>query len=116
MASTRPVMRSLFDAVFHRPQMQAVNGYFETFTAYAPSFSTWQGGLYEAELTRSIIESGADHASKLKPEISGSAQQNAARASPRAKPLDDNASVHKARLDDASGQRHGAHRAARRWR
>lgn len=80
MASTRPVMRSLFDAVFHRPQMQAVNGYFETFTAYAPSFSTWQGGLYEAELTRSIIESGADHASKLKPEISGSARQNAARA------------------------------------
>lgn len=80
MASTRPVMRSLFDAVFHRPQMQAVNGYFETFTAYAPSFSTWQGGLYEAELTRSIIESGADHASKLKPEISGSAQQHAARA------------------------------------
>ena len=80
MASTRPVMRSLFDAVFHRPQMQAVNGYFETFTAYAPSFTTWQGGLYEAELTRSIIESGADHASKLKPEISGSAQPNAARA------------------------------------
>lgn len=80
MASTRPVMRSLFDAVFHRPQMQAVNGYFETFTAYAPSFSTWQGGLYEAELTRSIIESGADHASKLKPEISGSAQPNAARS------------------------------------
>lgn len=80
MASTRPVMRSLFDAVFHRPQMQAVNGYFETFTAYAPSFTTWQGGLYEAELTRSIIESGADHASKLKPEISGGAQPNAARA------------------------------------
>lgn len=80
MASTRPVMRSLFDAVFHRPQMQAVNGYFETFTAYAPSFTTWQGGLYEAELTRSIIESSADHASKLKPEISGGAQPNAARA------------------------------------
>ena len=80
MAGSRPMVRSLFDAVFHRPQMQAVNGYFETFTAYAPSFTTWQGGLYEAELTRSIIESGADHASKLKPEISGSAQPNAARA------------------------------------
>lgn len=80
MASSRPVMRSLFDAVFHRPQMQAVDGYFKTFTAYMPSFTTWQGGLYEAELTRSIIESGADHASKLKPEISGGAQPNAARA------------------------------------
>lgn len=80
MAGSRPMVRSLFDAVFHRPQMQAVNGYFQTFTAYAPSFTTWQGGLYEAELTRSIIESGADHASKLKPEISGGAQPNAARA------------------------------------
>lgn len=80
MASTKPLVRSLFDAVFHRPVVQAVNGYFQTFTAYAPSFTTWQGGLYEAELTRSIIESGADHASKLKPEISGSAQPAAARA------------------------------------
>lgn len=80
MSRSQPFVRSLFDAVFHRPQMQAVNGYFSTFTAYAPSFTTWQGGLYEAELTRSIIESGADHASKLKPEVSGSAQQVAARA------------------------------------
>ena len=73
-------MRSLFDAIFHAPQTKAVNGYFETFTAYAPSFTTWQGGIYEAELTRSIIESGADHASKLKPEVSGTAQPAAARA------------------------------------
>lgn len=80
MSRQRPFMRSLFDAVFHRPQTQAVDGYFSTFTAYAPAFSTWQGGLYEAELTRSIIESGADHASKLKPEISGAAQPAAARA------------------------------------
>lgn len=80
MSRSQPFVRSLFDAVFHRPQMQAVNGYFSTFTAYAPSFTTWQGGLYEAELTRSIIESGADHASKLKPEVSGSAQPVAARA------------------------------------
>lgn len=80
MSRSRPFMRSLFDAVFHRPQVHAVNGYFSTFTAYAPSFTTWAGGLYEAELTRSIIESGADHASKLKPEVSGSAQPVAARA------------------------------------
>lgn len=80
MSRSQPFVRSLFDAVFHRPQMQAINGYFSTFTAYAPSFTTWQGGLYEAELTRSIIESGADHASKLKPEVSGYAQPVAARA------------------------------------
>lgn len=80
MSRSRSLARSLFDAVFHHPQVQAVNGYFSTFTAYAPTFTTWQGGLYEAELTRSIIESGADHASKLKPEVSGSAQPVAARA------------------------------------
>ncbi len=67
----------MFDAVFHRPQMQAVNGYFSTFTAYQPTFTTWTGGIYEAELTRSIIESGAQHASKLKPEVSGRAQSTA---------------------------------------
>ena len=67
----------MFDAVFHRPQMMAVNGYFSTFTAYQPTFTTWTGGIYEAELTRSIIESGAQHASKLKPEVSGSAQSQA---------------------------------------
>jgi len=69
-------IRSLFDSVFHRPQIKAVDGYFQTFTAYMPVFTTWQGGLYEAELTRSAIEAGADHASKLKPEITGSAYKH----------------------------------------
>ena len=64
----------MFDAVFHKPIMQAVDGYFQTFTAYAPRFTSWSGGIYEAELTRSIIERNADHASKLRPEISGTAQ------------------------------------------
>ena len=67
----------MFDTVFHRPQMLAVNGYFSTFTAYQPTFTSWTGGIYEAELTRSIIESGANHASKLKPEITGTAQSHA---------------------------------------
>lgn len=73
-------LRSLFDAVFHRPQVKAVNGYFKTFTEYQPKFTTWTGGIYEAELTRSIIESGADHAAKLKPEIYGSARSAATKA------------------------------------
>ena len=77
MARLKPRLRSMFDAVFHGKQMQAVNGYFSTFTAYQPSFTTWTGGIYEAELTRSIIESGANHASKLKPEVSGTAQSHA---------------------------------------
>lgn len=77
MAATKPRLRSMFDALFHRPQVKAVNGYFSTFTAYQPTFTTWTGGIYEAELTRSIIESGAQHASKLKPEIQGTAQSTA---------------------------------------
>lgn len=72
--------RSMFDSIFHHAEMKAVSGYFSTFTAYAPNFTTWRGGIYEAELTRSIIESGAAHASKLKPEVSGSAQPAARRA------------------------------------
>lgn len=70
----------MFDAVFNRPKVQAIDNYFSTFTAYQPVFSTWQGGIYEAELTRSIIESGADHASKLKPEVSGTAKPLATKA------------------------------------
>lgn len=84
MAQITGLFRSMFDSVFpakaHEEQVQAVNGFFGTFTAYAPTFSTWEGGLYEAELTRSAIEAGANHASKLKPEVSGTAQPRAARA------------------------------------
>ena len=80
MAKRGQTLRSMFDAVFHRPKVQAIDSYFQTFTAYQPVFTTWQGGIYEAELTRSIIESGADHASKLKPEIIGSAKPVATRA------------------------------------
>lgn len=84
MAHRTGLFRSMLDAVFpasaHAAQTSAVNGYFSTFTAYAPAFSTWQGGLYEAELTRSAIEAGANHASKLKPEVSGAAKQRASRS------------------------------------
>ena len=76
----RNLIRSLFDSVFHRPQVKATSGYFQTFTAYAPVFTSWTGGIYEAELTRSAIEAGADHASKLKPEVSGTAKVQATRS------------------------------------
>ena len=74
------IVRSLFESVFHKPVIKAVDGYFKTFTAYAPTFTTWQGGIYEAELTRSAIEAGADHASKLKPEVTGTAKVQATRS------------------------------------
>jgi hypothetical protein len=67
----------LFDKLFSKPaQEQKVNGYFKTLNAYTPVFSTYNGGLYEMELTRAAIHSFASSCSKLKPEITGSAYKN----------------------------------------
>lgn len=66
----------LFDKIF-RPKeaklAEAVGAYFKTLTAYTPVFQTWQGGLYEMELTRAAIHAFAMHCSKLKPEVLGTA-------------------------------------------
>jgi len=53
-----------------------VQNYFQALTAYTPVFTTYQGGLYEMELTRAIIHSFATACSKLKPEINGTAYKN----------------------------------------
>lgn len=52
---------------------EKVDGYFKTLTGYSPVFRSFEGSVYEMELTRSAIESFARHCSKLKPEIKGSA-------------------------------------------
>ena len=44
-------------------------------TAYRPSFTTWNGSIYESELVRSAIDARARNISKLKIEIVGSANQ-----------------------------------------
>lgn len=51
---------------------QAVHEYFKTLTAYTPCFTTFEGSLYEMELTRAAVHSFATHVSKLKPEVKGS--------------------------------------------
>lgn len=72
--------RGLFSNIFGRWGSQpASTGYFKTLTAYSPVFTTRDGGLYEMELTRSAIHASATHASKLKPEVSGSARTDLAR-------------------------------------
>lgn len=43
-------------------------------TTYRPSFSTWNGSIYESELVRSAIDARARAISKLKIEIVGSAK------------------------------------------
>lgn len=55
---------------------KALRDYFSVISAYSPVFSTFSGGIYEMELTRSAIHSFATHVSKLKPEIKGSAAGN----------------------------------------
>lgn len=57
---------------------EKVDGYFKTLTGYSPVFRSFEGSVYEMELTRSAIESFARHCSKLKPEIKGEAYKELA--------------------------------------
>lgn len=64
----------LFESVFKKPRIeQQVKGYFKTLSAYSPVFTTFEGGVYEMELTRSAIHAFATQCSKLKPEFQGTA-------------------------------------------
>ena len=71
---------SLLDDIFRPYQntdmMAAARAsrYFETLTAYAPRFTTWDGCIYESELVRAAIDARARHVSKLKIEIIGTAR------------------------------------------
>lgn len=55
---------------------QGVKEYFSMLNAYTPRFTTFEGGLYEMELTRAAIHSFATHVSKLKPEVAGNPMIN----------------------------------------
>lgn len=67
----------LFDKLFpKKTQEKEVEGYFQSLNMYTPIFSSYEGGIYEMELTRAAIHSIATHCSKLKPEIQGKAYKN----------------------------------------
>lgn len=65
----------LLDLIFKKPKPkeERIEGYFKMLSGYTPSFSNYNGALYEQELTRAAIHSFASHCSKLKPEMTGSA-------------------------------------------
>ena len=64
----------LFEKIFPKKYAeQQVNGYFKMLSAYSPVFTSYEGGVYEMELTRAAIHAFATQCSKLKPEIMGSA-------------------------------------------
>lgn len=62
----------LFDNIRKKENISAqVDEYFKLLNAYTPTFRTFEGGVYEMELTRAAIHSFAQHASKLKPIVNG---------------------------------------------
>ena len=66
----------LFSSIFGNKDKKNVDvkKHFESLTAYAPMFTNFDGGVYELELTRAIINNFATACSKLKPSVKGTAQ------------------------------------------
>ena len=49
-----------------------LGGYFAMLDGYTPAWTTYDGGVYEMELTRACIHTFATHCSKLQPQVTGS--------------------------------------------
>lgn len=61
-----------FDKLFGKFKVKKMlGGYFQMLDGYSPVFSTYDGGVYEMELTRACIHTFATHCSKLQPEVVG---------------------------------------------
>ena len=66
-----------FDFLFKKPKVtKEVNGYFKMLDGYTPVFHTYDGGVYEMELTRACIHTFANHCSKLLPTVNGPDRAN----------------------------------------
>lgn len=50
---------------------KAVGSFFQMIDGYTPVFTTYDGGVYEMELTRACIHTFAEHCSKLQPKVTG---------------------------------------------
>lgn len=56
----------LFEKIFPKTAVnQVTDSYFKTLNAYSPSFSSFSGGIYEAEMCRKCIHTFATHVSRL---------------------------------------------------
>lgn len=66
-----------FDRLF-RPKRKVEEGgeFLKTLTTYTPSFTSFDGGIYETELIRSAIHAKAKHSAKLTPHLIGSAHRS----------------------------------------
>lgn len=64
----------LFEKIFKRPKTPVFDGFWKTFSAYTPTFTSFEGGIYESELVRAVINARATHISKLNVVTQGAAQ------------------------------------------
>ncbi len=65
----------LFDKIFKKQNpSNAPDGFFQTLSAYTPTFTSWSGQIYESELVRAAINARATHVSKLSVQVQGSAK------------------------------------------
>ena len=69
----------LFEKIFKKPSMKQIQGYFKMLSGYTPIFTSYEGGVYEMELTRAAIHAIATQCSKLKPEVRGTAYKELGR-------------------------------------
>lgn len=61
-----------FDKLIGRFKAKKTTGrYFQMLNGYTPVFTTYDGGVYEMELTRASIHTFASHCSKLQPQVTG---------------------------------------------
>ena len=74
---------SLLDKIFRPAEakkseetLREARAYFQTLTAYTPTFTNWGGAIYESEIVRAAIDARARHISKLKVEVNGTANQS----------------------------------------
>ena len=62
-----------FNKLFGKFKVKQLQGsFFSMLDGYTPVFTTYDGGVYEMELTRASIHTFASHCSKLQPKVTGS--------------------------------------------
>lgn len=62
-----------------KAMQKQLNNFFALYNGYSPTFTSFSGGLYEAETTRAAVHCIATHVSKLKPEVVGKGNEVLAR-------------------------------------
>ena len=51
------------DYLFHGKELKAKGNYFKMLNGYSPTFTSFSGGVYEMDLTRTAINNFATHCS-----------------------------------------------------